>query len=235
VNKNVRGYTQNDYEKASCSVYETNDDTEISIFADKASIFDLRTYDTVSALFFNNNSKPLCTVKNSKIIFNAACRKALNAEKAEILFHPVKAVLAVRAPVNEKKFQCVLITKPVCLSAFIPVALKSADIEQGCQCRIYGTRRTKNGESIIFFDLRNSQIISEKKDGYILPDKYVERYGEGYYENFATWGLHKIDIEGHWQAMQESKPIDSFAGQIVELAEFCQTNLSKFGLLEQTN
>jgi len=46
-------------------------------------------------------------------------------------------------------------------------------------------------------------------------------------------GLHKIDIEGLWQALYESRPADSLAGQIVELTEFCQRSLAEFELSEK--
>ena len=233
VSKNVRGYTLSDYSETSRSVSENEDDTEINIFADKASIFDLRTFDTVSTLFFDNTAKSSCSIKDGKIIFNAACRKALGAKKAEILFHPAKAILAVRSPVEAKNFQSVSISKPVSLSAFIPVALESAELTQGYRYRIYGTKRTKNDGCIMFFDLRNATIISEEKDNYVLPNKYAKRYGNGYYENLVACDLHKIDIDGLWQALQESRPADSFAGQIVELTEFCQKNLAEFGLLDK--
>jgi DNA invertase Pin-like site-specific DNA recombinase len=235
VNKAIRGYTLSDYTEASRSVYEDEADTEVSIFADKASIFDLRSYDTVSALLFDERTKPSCLIKGGRVIFNAACRKALGSEKAEILFHPAKAVLAVRSSVDEdalsKHANNVLITKPINLSPFVPVALESAKLKSDYKYRIYGTKRAKNGACIMFFDLRDAKMISEEKDGYILPDKYAERYGDGYYENLAACDLHKIDIEGLWQALQESRPANSLAGDIVELTDFRQNTLAEFGLL----
>jgi len=115
------------------------------------------------------------------------------------------------------------------------VALESAGLKSGYQLRLYGTKRAKDGACIMFFDLRDAKIMSEKKDGYILPDKYAERYGDGYYENLAACDLHKIDIEGLWQALHESKPADSLAGDIVELTNFRQNTLAEFGLLEKIN
>jgi hypothetical protein len=214
---------------------DEEDTSEISIFADRASIFDLRTYDTVSSLLFDDSMKPSCSIKGGKITFNKACREALGEEKAEILFHPAKAIFAVRTPVSEKASQCVSIAKSVPLTPFVPVALESARLKSEYRYRIFGTRRKKNGEYIMFFDLRDALIISDEKDGYILPDKYAERYGDGFYENLAACDLHKIDIEGLWQALQESRPADSLAGDIIELTEFCQKNLAEFGLLEKIN
>jgi DNA invertase Pin-like site-specific DNA recombinase len=235
VNKALRDYTLNDYAEASRSVSEDEDNSEINIFADQASIFDLRTYDTVSALLFDEHLKPSCLIKGGKITFNAACRKALGAEKAEILFHPMKSILAIRSSADENNFQDVLITKPIHLSSFVPVALEAAELKSEYQYRIYGTKRTKNGESIMFFDLRDAKIILEEKNGCVLPKKYAERYGEGYYENLTAYDLHKIDIEGLWQALYESRPADSLAGQIVELTEFRQKSLAEFKLLEEIN
>jgi hypothetical protein len=235
VNKAVRGYTLEDYTEVSNSVYKEADNSEISIFADKASIFDLRSYDTVSTLLFDEHTKPSCLIKDGKVTFNSACRKSLGTEKAELLFHPAKAIIAIRSSVDEPDFQNLLISKPVHLTSFVPVALESAELQSGYRYRIYGTKRAKNGESIMFFDLRNAQIISKEKDGYILPDKYANRYGDGYYENLTACDLHKIDIDGLWQALQESRPADSLSEDIVELTKFCQNNLSEFGLLEKLN
>jgi hypothetical protein len=226
----VRGYTLNDYMEASRSVYEEDDDSEISIFADKASMFDLRTYDAVSTLLFDDRMKPACLIKDGKIIFNTSCRKALGAIKAEILFHPAKAILAVRSPADETP-EAITLSKPVHLSSFIPVALESAGLKTGYQYRIYGTKRAKNDENVMFFDLHDVRIIPKEKNGYILPEKYAERYGSGYYENLVAYGLHKIDIENLWQVLHESRPADSLAEQIAELTEFCQKSLAEFGLI----
>ncbi|MDL2255602.1 recombinase family protein [Parabacteroides sp. OttesenSCG-928-K15] len=237
VSKNVRGYTLDDYLETSSSIYEEDESHEISILADKASIFDLRTFDIVSTISFDDRTKPACSIKGSKIVFNTACRKALGTDRAEVLFHPSKAFLALRSSVNSKAssghINEVSIAKPVHLSHFIPIALESALLKSEYRYRIYGTRRSKNGECIMLFDLLNAEIIPSRKDTYILPDKYVGRYGNGYYENMTACGLHKIDIEGLWQALCESRPTDSLSGQIVELTEFCQKSLAEFELLEE--
>ena len=233
VNKAIQSYTLNDYTEASHSVNENGNEQIINIFVDKVSIFDLRNFETVSALFFDEKTKPFCTIKHGKITFNSACCKALKTGKAEILFHPTKAILAIRSAEKIKNLQNESITKPLHLSAFVPIALESAELKQGHRYKIYGTKRTKNDENIILFDLNDAQIISAKKDTCILPNKYANRYGNGYYENISACDLHKVDFDGLWQALQESLPTDSLAGQIVELTEFCQTNLAEFGLLEE--
>lgn len=233
VNKKLRGYMLSDYIEASRSVYDMEEHSEVNIFADKVSVFDLRNYDTVSILSFDNHTKPICSIKGNKIIFNAACKKALRAEKAEILFHPEKAILALRCSLDEVSSEStneICITKPVHHSHFIPVALKSAELNVEYRYRMYGTKRTKENQSIMLFDLRNAEIVPPKKGIYILPNKFNGCYGDSYYENIAACGLHKIDIEGLWQALQESKPTDSLAGDIIELTEFCQKSLAEFDL-----
>jgi hypothetical protein len=156
----------------------------------------------------------------------------------EILFHPLKSILALRSKtgiISPESINDIYITKPVHLSHFVPIALESAGLKYGYRYRIYGTKRTKESESIMLFDLRNAEIVPLKKDIYILPDKYAEHYGNGYYENITACGLHKIDIEGLWQALSESRPTDSLAGDIVELTEFCQKSLAEFELSEKIN
>jgi DNA invertase Pin-like site-specific DNA recombinase len=230
VNKNMRGYNLNNYIEASYSMCADEDNSEINIFADKASVFDLRTYDTVSTLLFEDHTKPSCSINSNKITFNKAFQKAFGTEKAEILFHPTKAIFALRSPSDENVET--LISKPIRLSTFLPIALESAGLKPQYQYKINGTKRAKNGESIMFFNLRDAKIIPKEKDEYILPNKYAERYGDGYYENLTTCDLHKVDIDGLWQALERSKPTDSLAGQIVELSDFQEKSLAEFGLSE---
>ncbi|MDR2913481.1 MAG: recombinase family protein, partial [Tannerella sp.] len=52
VNKNLRGYTLSDYIEASYSVYGKEEHSEVSIFADRVSVFDFRNYDIVSSFSF---------------------------------------------------------------------------------------------------------------------------------------------------------------------------------------
>jgi len=236
VNKAVRGYTLDDYTEASHSVCE-EDNSETSIFADKVSIFDLRTFETVSTLLFEDYTKPSCSIKDGKITFNAVCRRILEVENVELLFHPTKAILAIRTPIDETKTQGVSITKPISLSSFVPVALKSARLESEFRYRIYGTKRTKNGESVMFFDLWNAKIIPKEKNSCILPNKYADSYGDGFYESHTAYDLHKIDFDGFWKVLQESTPTGSLAGSIIEISKskFCQNNFSEFGLSENIN
>lgn len=233
IDKTIKGHTLNDYIGASKMVGENKNNAETKFFADQISVFDFQNFTTVSALLFDDDLKPACTIKLGKIIFNSACFKAIQKENVEILFHPVKAILAIRTSINENKNQNFMITKPVHLSTFLPIALQSVDIKPDNHYRMYGTKREKNGERVLFFDLNNVEIISKNKNEYILPNKYINSYGEEYYENLITCDLHKIDIGGLWQALQESKPADSLEGQIIELAEFCKENLTEFNLLEK--
>jgi DNA invertase Pin-like site-specific DNA recombinase len=226
VNKIARGYSLENYIKASQEVCSKEENPTISIFANEVSNFDFRKCEVVSALLIGDRSKRICTIKDGKIIFNAACRKAFGDKKIEILFHPTKSILALRSPIDKSCTSGTEITKPISLSSFVPVVLESAELNPKYQYRMYGTKRTKDGETIMFFDLHNAQIIAGK-DEYILPKKYAERYGNDFYENLTTCDVHKIDLEGVWQALQKSKQFDLSAGQVIELTEFCKDSLAK--------
>ena len=146
------------------------------------------------------------------------------------MFHPAKAILAIRSPADKNDFQNESIAKPVSLSHFVPIALDAAGLKPEYRYRVYGTRRAKNDENMMLFDLQNAEIIPEESDVYIVPYKFAEQYGDGYYENLAACDLHKIDFEGLWQVLHESRPTGWLAGKIVELTEFCQTSLTEFGI-----
>ena len=83
------------------------------------------------------------------------------------------------------------------------------------------------------FDLNDAMTITNGNNERALPQKYASRYGNEYYENLTACGVHKIDLDGLWQALQKSKPVDPLAGQIIEISEFCHKSLAEFGLTEK--
>ncbi|MCL2860953.1 MAG: recombinase family protein [Firmicutes bacterium] len=243
INKKVKGYSLGDYVEASKMVDE-HDEEEIYITADKAGVFDLRTYETVSTLLFDEEKNRIsCTIKDSAITFNAACRHSLNSNEVEVLFHPQKALVAIRQVTDKADSIAIAarngVSKKVALSSFLPVALESAGLKEAFKYRIYGTQRVRNGENIILFDLSDAQIVPDKKGSnevsFILPSRYAQSYGKEYYSNLVSSGLHRVDVDDLWQALQESKVYDPLAGQVLELKEFCNEVMNEFGIGGVTN
>ena len=233
VNKNVRNYTLEDYIEASCSISRIINERKISIEANKFSVFDFRNFESVSSLLFNDISKPSCTIIKGKISFNLSCRKIMSSfEFVEMLFDPVQSILALRSSKNKKTGNHISLYKSIHISSFTPIALESADLDIKYKYRFFGTKRDKGNETILLFSLREAIVISDSKDKSLLPSKYAHKYGDDYYENITKCNLHKIDIEGLWEAMQESKPHESVEAQLIELTEFCQKSFTAFGLEE---
>jgi hypothetical protein len=88
----------------------------------------------------------------------------------------------------------------------------------------------------MLFDLNDAEFVGQVKTAkteypeFILPQKYIDKYGEEFYQNMVATNLHRIDIDGLWQALYESQPTDSLSGQLIELAEFCDKSLDEFGI-----
>jgi len=245
VSKNLKGYSLSDYIKASSVVDEENEQ-EVRITAEKTGVFDFRAYETVSPLLFDDEkNRASCVINNGTISFNAACRMSLAAEEMELLFHPQRAVLAIRQSADNKDDVIKIKaqtggSKSISFANFMPVALESADLQANYKYRIYGTKRTKNGENIMLFDLSDAQILSQNKESndseeYILPVRYAQSYGREYYSNIVSGGLHRIDVNNLWQALEESRVFDPLVGQVLELKEFSQNIMVEFGIGEVKN
>lgn len=76
VNRSWTGFTGEDYEKASQSVY--SDQTDINDTEKeerKDSGFDLSGYEIVRAQFFSTRLNPAMTISEGKVTFNTACLK----------------------------------------------------------------------------------------------------------------------------------------------------------------
>lgn len=99
VNRSWTGFTGDDYQQASQSVYEeTEKNAGGENLAEKniESKFDLSGYEIVRAQF-STRLDPAMTISDGQLTFNTACLKKFeDVEYVEILFNSIEKIIAVR-------------------------------------------------------------------------------------------------------------------------------------------
>lgn len=95
VDKDWTGFSAEEYQEASESVYRENAQTERS--AENGTRLNLSGYEIVRAQFFSTLSNPAMTISNGKMRFNTACLKKFGDEEyVELLLNTVERCIAIR-------------------------------------------------------------------------------------------------------------------------------------------
>lgn len=95
VDKDWTGFSAEEYQEASESVYRENAQTERP--AENGTRLNLSGYEIVRAQFFSILSNPAMTISNGKMRFNTACLKKFGDEEyVELLLNTVERCIAIR-------------------------------------------------------------------------------------------------------------------------------------------
>ena len=95
VDKDWTGFSAEEYQEASESVYRENAQTERP--AENGTRLNLSGYEIVRAQFFSTRSNPAMTISNGKMRFNTACLKKFGDEEyVELLLNTVERCIAIR-------------------------------------------------------------------------------------------------------------------------------------------
>lgn len=95
VDKDWTGFSAEEYQEASESVYRENAQTERP--AENGTRLNLSGYEIVRAQFFSTLSNPAMTISNGKMRFNTACLKKFGDEEyVELLLNTVERCIAIR-------------------------------------------------------------------------------------------------------------------------------------------
>jgi site-specific DNA recombinase len=180
VNRSWTGFTGEDYEKASQSVY--SDQTDINDTEKeerKDSGFDLSGYEIVRAQFFSTRLNPAMTISEGKVTFNTACLKKFeNVEYVEILFNSVEKCIAVRPcdkdDINAVKWGTIRNGKwavlPKSCKGFSEPLFDLMNWNDECKYRFRGQYSKENNEQILLFDLEEPEVIKHEIIQEDLPD-----------------------------------------------------------------
>lgn len=208
------GVTDDIFQVASRSVYS---DEEIKELEEEARIrseeehskllsLSLYEYQVPSSAFLINNSQPSLTMASQGISFSRACRSRLgHCRFIEILYHPVLQTIAIRpcGEDNPNKVEWISPNITMSAKAFSAAVYKRMNWRRAFRFRFKGVQRTRNGLSILLFDLSEPQILVGKCSAH--------RRFEG-----ETQFISFQNEEG--QNVPEFKPDRAFVAYPVELA-----------------
>ena len=177
-------FSADDYLTASDSVYKDNIYTPPSlpeIHADTGD-FDLRGFEIARAQFFSTSGKICLSMSSKTVTFSSQClRKLDNVHYIEMLIHPREMLLAVRKSDKENRNSLKwarMDSKGCCTprrfdgKAYLETLFSILGWNTEYKYRICGIRHQKNDESILLFNLRETEIfVPESELNRQMPDK----------------------------------------------------------------
>ena len=165
VDRNIRGFSDADYDEASRSVLTNDLDEQIGKKHELDN--ELQGYEVVRSMFFGMSDKMVMTLSDGKIHFNANCVKELDRiEYVEILLNTKEKCIAVRpcdrnsptavhwAKIGEKRIK----TISKSCRGFIGPLCNLMDWDLDSKYRFVGRFVSSGDECCIFFDLTDPEI-----------------------------------------------------------------------------
>ena len=248
VNPRWAGFRDVDYEVASESVYSNEEfnSPEPKQIEVKSGDFDLRGFEIARSQFFDSIEKICVTFSIKSVKFSKACLQKLgNVQFIEMLVHPAEHLVAVRPAAkddrnairwgkSDEKDGC----EPRIITgvAFLRTVYSLFGWEEKYRYRIQGVRRHKNMESVILFDMKETEVFMPREtllagsvdEGRELLDKdvrpvvpntrssiraypsaWADNFGSNYYRHAQARELSTIDIDGAWQITEKAKPFSN--------------------------
>lgn len=182
INPKWAGFTIDDYLNAVHSV-QTDPSDSLIVYHEKQvqpGDFDLRGYEIARAHFFQTWGDVYVTFSRSEIIFSKSCvRKLNNTPTIELLFDPIRHLLAVRPTLEENRHGVVWATvyphscntRTVSGAAFLPTLFEILHWKSENKYRIRGVRRQKDNDVVLLFDMHDTEIY--------IPLRRINENGKG--------------------------------------------------------
>lgn len=174
INPRWGGFTPDDYYNASISVIDENEpviEEPLQITA-KSGDFDLRGFEIARSQFFDTQDKLCLSFFSDHVTFSTSCIKKFEKNMyVEILVNPQQHLLAVR-PCDKNMRNSIkwsrltpdgdLVPKIISGAAFIKTVYELFDWVPEYRYRIRGIRRTKGDETILLFDIKETELFIPK-------------------------------------------------------------------------
>ncbi len=229
------GFSPSDYYDACDSIdnteiYPTNEPLDISA---NSGDFDLRGYEIAPSQFFNT-AKISVTFSIHDIKFSTeAVRKFGDCLYIELLIHPRKHYLAVRPTTKENRYNMQwakvrngqTVNKSISGSACLPTIFKLLNWKEDCKYRMIGQFRGKGDESLLLFNIDDSEVlipsdtivvktdvsteeslIGTGKSVIAYPGKWANSFGNNYYLQTQEDEFSNLTKEGDWNPTVAGRP-----------------------------
>lgn len=246
INPRWAGFRDIDYEVASESVYDNCEyvPAELKQVEANTGDFDFRGFEIARSQFFDNIEKTSVTFTMKDIKFNKTClQKLKNVLYIEMLVHPGEQLLAIRKTTKENRnaihwakpsTKGGFVPRPITHVAFLKTIFDLFGWEQDNRYRVQGVRLYKNTESVLLFDMKETEVFLTKRiiltappeevDGLLdnnvkpvipnrsailaYPSTWADNFGNNFYRHAQARELAIID--NAW-ACQISEKIQSYS------------------------
>ena len=248
INPRWAGFHDVDYEVASESVYENSEYTspqpkDVEV---KSGDFDLRGFEIARSQFFDTAGKICVSFSIDNIVFSTACiRKFEGVQYIEMLVHPGEHLIAIRKTTKDNRNALrwsrlsengIWIPRTLSGAAFLGTLYALFGWNPDYKYRVRGVRRQKDAESVILFDMRETEVFmpqtilleeaikdgegplnenvepvmpNTKKSFMAYPSAWADNFGSNYYRHAQARELATIDVDGAWQITEEAQPFSN--------------------------
>ncbi len=266
VNPRWAAFKSEDYQAASASTYEEINETHVeNIEVEvKSGDFDLRGFEIARSQFFDTARKICVTFSTDYFQFSTECvRKLEKAIYIEMLVHPHEHLLAVRRCTKETRnaIRWALVEdgqyypRNISCAAYIETLYRIFGWTLGCRYRVRGLHRQKDHESVIIFDVRETEMfipqtvlgsgqddsskddllpgdvrpftVGPKKDIMAYPTAWADSFGSNFYRHAQARELATIDREGVWKFNEEGQPFGDSLGLNVTTTEVVSNEIKQ--------
>ena len=147
--------------------------------SDLPTAFDLTGFEIARGPFFQSSDDIAVSITVNAMMFTrTAVTKLGKTDTVELLFDPVRKLLAVRPIASSNKHSIQWAStmdgrrhvKMVCGTAFLPLIFEMMEWKPESRYRVHGMRRQKGEEVVLFFDMKNAERYidtapTDPKDG----------------------------------------------------------------------
>lgn len=195
INPRWAGFKPDEYAEACLSAYDGLDEEYIqnSNITVLDGDFDLRGYEIAHGQFFNSTGRAAISISSSQITFSAeTVRKFGDTSHVELLVHPEKMILAVRASTPSSNHAVMWskqkngksLPKIIRGKAFLPTIFKLLNWKTKCKYKMLGILHEKDDEKVLLFDLKDTEIV--------MPSSFVTPVKETSMKPFTSGTGHKV-------------------------------------------
>lgn len=181
VNRLWCGFSENDYQAASESAYDSGHEV-VDQDADTKDFW-LDQFEIVRSQFFSGAEKPTMTFGNKRVSFSTMClKKFRDVEYVELLLNTVEKCIAIR-PCDKTSPNAIhwgrkkdnrWIPSPKSISGFADVLLSIMGWDPDNRYRLCGQYLTDGEDQMLVFDLQEPEIIRMVQKGIIAADEAEE-------------------------------------------------------------
>lgn len=244
LNPRWAAFRAEDYHAACSSVYNGVSELPpcgIEVEAQSGE-FDLRGFEIARSQFFDTAKKMCVSFSTEYIMFSTECvRKFEKALYIEILVHPVEHLLVVRPCMKETKNavrwairnEDQYYPRNISCAAYIKTLYALFGWKSDCKYRVRGIYRHKDGEAVLVFDMRETEIFipqdtfglggeptardflpndiqpftsGPKRDIMAYPASWADSFGSNFYRHAQARELAAFDSQGIWNVREEGEP-----------------------------